>query len=84
VFDYIHSSLPFISLGTPEVRKIIEQYGNGILINYNNPQELAEQIDSTLNNQELLNTIQQKQQESKHLFTWEQECRALTRVYDKI
>lgn len=84
VFDYIHSSLPFLSLGTLEVRKIIEQYGNGILINYNNPQELAEQIDSTLNNQELLNTIQQKQQESKHLFTWEQECIALARVYDRV
>jgi glycosyltransferase involved in cell wall biosynthesis len=84
VFDYIHSSLPFISLGTPEVRKIIEQYGNGILINYNNPQELAEQIDSTLNNQELLNNIQQKQQESKYLFTWEQECIALARVYDRV
>lgn len=84
VFDYMHVGLPFISLGTPEVKKIIDQYHIGKIINYTNSKELSECILTFMENQEELNLIRQNQGLYSHFFTWENECLTLDEIYDKL
>jgi glycosyltransferase involved in cell wall biosynthesis len=80
VFDYIHASLPFISLGTPEVRKIIDKEDVGIIIKDNQPQTIANAIISLSNDSVRYEKIKQNQQAVKQNYTWENETKVLETV----
>jgi glycosyltransferase involved in cell wall biosynthesis len=81
VFDYIHASLPFISLGTPEVKKIIEQDEIGVIIPNNQPETIAREIEKLLNDTELYQRIQHNQQRVRQNYTWENEEKVLKKIY---
>lgn len=81
VFDYVHSSLPFISLGTPEVKKIIEQDEIGIIIPSNKPETIAIAIEKLLNDTDLYQRIQQNQHRVRQNYTWENEEKVLQEIY---
>lgn len=81
VFDYIHASLPFISLGTPEVKKIIEKDEIGIIIPNNQPETIAHEIEKILNDTELYQRIQHIQQRVRQNYTWENEEKVLNEIY---
>ena len=81
VFDYIHTSLPFISLGTPEVKKIIEKDEIGIIIPNNQPETIALEIEKLLNDTELYQRIQHNQQRVRQNYTWENEEKVLKEIY---
>jgi glycosyltransferase involved in cell wall biosynthesis len=81
VFDYIHATLPFISLGTPEVKKIIEQDEIGVIIPNNQPETIAREIEKLLNDTELYQRIQHNQQRVRQNYTWENEEKVLQEIY---
>ena len=81
VFDYIHASLPFISLGTPEVRKIIDKEDVGIIIKDNQPQTIANAIISLSNDSVRYEQIKRNQQAVKQNYTWENETKVLDAVF---
>lgn len=81
VFDYIHASLPFISLGTPEVRKIIDKEDVGIIIKDNQPQTIANAIISLSNDSVRYEQIKRNQQAVKQNYTWENETKVLETVF---
>jgi glycosyltransferase involved in cell wall biosynthesis len=81
VFDYIHKSLPFISLGTPEVRKIIEKDDVGIIIKDNQPQTIAASISRLAAEPDRYEQIKHNQQLVKHKFIWENETKVLDEIF---
>lgn len=81
VFDYIHATLPFISLGTPEVKKIIEQDEIGVIIPNNQPETIAREIEKLLNDTELYKRIQDNQKRVRQNYTWENEEKVLQEIY---
>jgi glycosyltransferase involved in cell wall biosynthesis len=81
VFDYIHASLPFISLGTPEVKKIIEQDEIGVIISNNQPETIASEIEKLLNDIDLYQRIQHNQRRVRQNYTWENEEKVLREIY---
>jgi glycosyltransferase involved in cell wall biosynthesis len=81
VFDYIHASLPFISLGTPEVKKIIDQDEIGVIIPNNQPETIAREIEKLLNDTELYQRVQHNQQRVRQNYTWENEEKVLREIY---
>jgi len=81
VFDYIHASLPFISLGTPEVKKIIDQDEVGIIIPNNQPETIAREIEKLLTDRETYQRIQQNQQRVRRNYKWENEEKVLETIY---
>jgi glycosyltransferase involved in cell wall biosynthesis len=81
VFDYIHASLPFISLGTPEVRKIIDKDDVGVIINDNQPQTIADAIQLLADNSVRYNQLKENQRAVKHNYTWENETKVLDAVF---
>lgn len=48
LFDYIMAGIPVVASPLPEVRKIVEGYGTGVLIKSHAPEEIAEKINTVL------------------------------------
>ncbi|MFM7103899.1 MAG: glycosyltransferase family 4 protein [Flavobacteriales bacterium] len=84
VFDYVAASLPFVTLGTPLVREMVEKMGIGILVENNYPDYLAQQINFILQNESLLESIRIRQKEIRHLFSWENECQNLSDLFHAV
>ncbi len=84
VFDYVAAALPFISLGTPLVKELIEEMGIGILIDNNAPESLAKEMNDILQNENLLERIRNRQNEFRDRFSWENECQNLSALFHGI
>lgn len=84
VFDYSLAGLPFITLATPEVESILQEHLIGIKVSFENASELANIIKQHLSNNQLLTVIKQNQQVASQIYTWENECTELKKIYSKI
>jgi glycosyltransferase involved in cell wall biosynthesis len=78
LFDYIHAGIPVLASDLPEVRKIVEGYGVGIITPSHEPAVLAECIRN------LLNTPAEAFVENLRLaadaLSWEKEKKKLTEL----
>jgi len=50
IFDYLHAGVPVLASPFPEIRKIVETYKTGILIDKHDPVSLADSINNLLKN----------------------------------
>ena len=80
IFDYIRSEIPILSVDFPEIRKIVQQYGIGLLINDYSPENIAKAIKQ-LSTSEKNKTGFQKANEE---LTWENEAIILTEMMKKV
>lgn len=82
LFDFIHAEVPVIA-GSPliEVKKIIQNYDVGILVDNYEPEYLAEKVKMLLNNQDLINKIKLNQVNAKKLLCWENESKLLNHYF---
>ncbi|MCC6384087.1 MAG: glycosyltransferase [Bacteroidia bacterium] len=44
LFDYIHAGIPVLASSVPEVKRIVEEFDIGVLIENHNPEHIAERI----------------------------------------
>lgn len=71
LFDYIHADLPFIASDLIEVRRIVEEYGVGEILQERLPQSLAKQIKKMT----VINS--KKYQKAQEQLCWEKEQKVL-------
>jgi len=83
VFDYIHAGVPVLASKVVEVKKIIEDYQVGLLIDNHEPKHIAEQIKKALNDQELRMLWQQNIIRATEELHWGHEEVSLQKVYRK-
>ena len=48
LFDYVHAGIPVVATALPEVRKVVEGQGIGVVVEHSGPEELARAIRSVL------------------------------------
>ena len=82
LFDFIHYGLPIIASPIPEVKKVIEQYKVGILIDNFNPKHIAEIVTTLLDDKTLRESIIQHQLIAKKELCWENESKNLNKYFD--
>ena len=49
LFDYIHAGIPIVASPMPEVRKIVEEWNVGVMIQDHEPKAIAEAVDQVMN-----------------------------------
>ena len=78
LFDYIHADLPFVASNLIEVKRIVEAYGVGEIIQERTPQSLAKQI----RNMSVVNS--EKYQIAQEKLCWEKEQKVLRNLIDPL
>lgn len=81
LFDFIHANIPIISSPLVEVKKIVEEYKIGLVINNYEPKHIASIVEELIINKELIVKIKQFQQKAKNNFCWENEVQLLDKFF---
>jgi glycosyltransferase involved in cell wall biosynthesis len=84
LFDYISAGLPVITSDLPEVRKIVEEAGCGIILKKVTPEEISKAIIKLQDDRMLLNTLKQNAVMASEKLTWENESKKVIDFYSKI
>ena len=81
IFDYIHAGIPLLVSDLPEVKRIVETYEVGLVIDSHEPAEIAEKIKLILENPTLTEQFKTNTQKASKALTWEKECETLKQIY---
>ena len=77
MFDFIHSGIPTLSSGLPELKQIIDQYDIGYYIQSHDPKHIAEVISAIFADEVRYNTKKQNTSKAKVELCWENEEKVL-------
>jgi glycosyltransferase involved in cell wall biosynthesis len=83
-FDYIHTSTPVICSNLVEVSKLVKEYEVGEIVTDFEPEHLAKQIQSILNNPELIASWKTNCKIAAGKENWEVEVQQLNEFYPKV
>ena len=78
--DYIQANVPVLVSPFPEMKAIVDHYRIGEFIKSHDPVSLARQIDSILNNKELLDDYKHNLLKAAEELCWELEERKLVKI----
>ncbi len=81
LFDYIHTGIPIISSSLVEVKKIVEKYNVGLVIDNYSPKEIASKVKRLIEDDILRNQLIANQNKAKHELCWESEVKILDTFY---
>lgn len=84
IFDYIHTSTPVICSDLVEVSKLVKSYNVGEIVTDFEPQHLARQIQTVLNNTELRELWKNNCKIAASKENWDVEVRQLNAFYPKV
>lgn len=83
LFDYIHAGVPVLASNLVEVRKIIESYDIGCIIQSHNPENIAESITFMLNDEESLRKWKVNLEKAASELNWNVEEQVLKGIFEK-
>ena len=83
-FDYIHHSLPQVSMDFPEYRKINEQFEVAVLIKDMNVNNVSGALNELLNNETLYRRLQHNCLLAREEYRWQKEEITLYNFYKKL
>tara|TARA_R110001583_G_scaffold145096_1_gene297076 strand:+ start:13691 stop:14797 length:1107 start_codon:yes stop_codon:yes gene_type:complete len=81
LFDFIHAGIPIIASPNIEVKKIVDTYGVGLIIENYTPEHIADTINILLNDVELKVKIKLNQVRAKKHLCWEQDVKILDDLF---
>lgn len=84
LFDYIAAGVPILASPFPEVKKIVEEYGVGLLTENYEPKHLADMINFMLNDTDSRDYWKKNLQNASKQLNWENEESRLLTVYNSI
>ena len=82
LFDYIHSELPILASPLDEVKKIVEKYKIGLVIENHDPKIIANHLNRLLQDKNLRNEIIENQKAIKKEYCWEKESKLLDNYFN--
>lgn len=84
LFDYISAGIPVISGNLPEIKKVVEATGCGIIIPEITPEEISRAIVKLRDNPDLLNKFRQSSVIASESLNWENESKKVHDFYKQI
>jgi len=81
LFDYTHANIPIIASPLVEVKKIVEKYKIGLVIENYNPKHIASVVERLLTDNQLIKKIKQNQHKAKAELCWEKEVKILDQFF---
>lgn len=83
-FDYIHATLPQVTVDYPEYKKLNDQFEVAVLIETLEPKRIAEAINNLLADDVLYKRLKQNCLEAREELNWQQEEKKLLAFYQSM
>lgn len=83
LFDYIQARIPVLVSNLPEMKNVVENYKIGALLRSKEPEAIANQINTLLNNSVELELYQSNLELAAQELCWENEKQKLLAIFDK-
>ncbi|HSV87527.1 MAG TPA: glycosyltransferase, partial [Bacteroidales bacterium] len=83
LFDYIMSGTPVLVSDLPEVRRIVEDYGVGLIAQSHEPAKIASCINEMLSERERLSAWKRNCLKAAHSLNWEKEEKTIRQIYSR-
>lgn len=80
LFDYIHAGIPVFASDLPEVKKIVKNYGIGVIAESHDPIELAQGLKAMISNEQELEKMKENCKFAAAELCWEKEEPALMKI----
>ena len=81
LFDYLRAGIPVLASDLSEVRKIVETYHTGWIVDKVDPQLMADQINELIDNPDVYLKVKANLAEASNQLSWEKECQVLDKWY---
>ncbi len=81
IFDYIQAGTPILASARKEVKKVVEEYRVGEVIERVNATELATKLKEMLENEMYLQELKQNCLKAAQILNWENESKVLEKIY---
>lgn len=81
IFDYLKAGIPVLSSDLPELRKVIEQYDIGALVQSHDPKEIAREIEAIRNSPEKIERWSENAKFAAEELTWESQEHLLFSIF---
>lgn len=84
LFDYIQAGTPVLVSNLPELQKIVEEHGVGVVSDSHEPKQLAGQIRAFLNDSKMITAANEACKVAAKELIWEKERKVLDDILDRI
>ncbi len=84
LFDYISAGIPVITGTLPEIKKIVEENGFGLIIPDITPEEIICAIIKLRDNPDILKELKKNSIRASKILNWENESKKVTNFYQNI
>ncbi len=84
LFDYISAGIPVIASNLPEVKKIVEEAGSGIIIQTVTPEEIYKAIIKLRDDRQLLYKLKQNAVNASETLNWGTESKKVIDFYRRL
>lgn len=84
LFDYIAAQVPVLVSNLPEMRKVVEEYGVGIVAQSRDPKELADQVTSLFEDKKKMDTIAANLKKASAALCWQNESPKLVEAINSL
>ena len=84
LFEYIMAELPVAVSNFPEMAKIVEQYGVGVVFDPEDVKDIARAINELLEDREKYAQMKENTKRAKKVLNWENESRKLLEIYEEL
>jgi glycosyltransferase involved in cell wall biosynthesis len=84
LFDYIHAGVPVLASPLPEVKRIVERYEVGVLIESHDPAHIAERILYMLSEKDEYEKWKANTRKAAQELCWQNEEKVLTGIFKEL
>ncbi|MFB3879880.1 MAG: glycosyltransferase family 4 protein [Armatimonadota bacterium] len=81
LLEYMMAGVPAIASDLPEMRRVIEDTGAGMVIDASHPHEIARAVNALLADRNLREQMAERARQSRRRYSWEQEEQRLIELY---
>lgn len=84
LFEYLTAGLPIIATNLPEIRKVVEKYEVGLLLNGKDTQEIATAVNALIENPAMRETMASNSARAALELNWEEQENKLVEMYNQL
>jgi glycosyltransferase involved in cell wall biosynthesis len=81
LFDYIQSEVPVLVSQLPEIKRIVNEYSVGLVINETSPEAIAIGIKMMISEDDLYRQLKENCRKAKEVLCWENEREVIQSIY---